>query len=143
MPRTVVTPEIIEEINKLYKYGYNMKSIAEKLGIGHSTVNFYVKNPRKRGTVADTKKSIAKKEESKSKTYCNSRVNLFSIGQKLVIETADNIDLRKGKKVIKGRVIFSNDNHFTVLKEKNGKKLYREDFMYCLVLSNAIQVREV
>lgn len=49
--KPIVNIEIIQELNKLYSEGYNMKEIGEKLSIGHSTVCNYIWKPRPHGTV--------------------------------------------------------------------------------------------
>ena len=49
--KPIVDIKIIQELNKLYSEGYNMKEIGEKLGIGHSTVCNYIWKPRPHGTV--------------------------------------------------------------------------------------------
>ena len=46
-----VTVLIAQEINRIYKLGYNMEDIGKKLGMCSSTVNKYVWEPRSRGTV--------------------------------------------------------------------------------------------
>jgi len=46
-----VTVKIVQEINKMYKQGYNMKDVGVKLGLCSSTVCKYVWEPRAHGTV--------------------------------------------------------------------------------------------
>ena len=50
-----VTKEEIMEINRLYDDGYNMKMVADKMGISNSSVCSYVWNPRRSGTKTEIK----------------------------------------------------------------------------------------
>ena len=45
-----VTIKMMQQINELYDMGYNMKMIAEKVGVSSSLVCNYIWNPRKSGT---------------------------------------------------------------------------------------------
>ncbi|WP_143331274.1 helix-turn-helix domain-containing protein [Clostridium peptidivorans] len=44
-----VNIQIIQDINKLYNRGYNMKQLGEKFKLSPTTVNKYVWEPRNRG----------------------------------------------------------------------------------------------
>jgi|LSQX01.3.fsa_nt_gb hypothetical protein len=133
MPRKLLTPEVIDNINNLYYTGKTYKEIAEETGIAYVTVARYIKYNIKDKTEDIERKDI--QAHMKRLKQLNNTWNKFHPGQHVslkhkrhapnVTETMVLVQVRDGE-------IIYISNYIITVQDKNGRReAVSKNEVYC------------